>query len=108
MRLIETLAAEAENAPRMFARALAREDLARLRKLQELAQAHEDLAAFKQRGLMVGWTQGDLRTLELKETLEPLLEAVHAFERGAGDEAALEAAWRAFYAQRFKVLVHCL
>lgn len=111
MRLVEKLDHEAEHAEGMFARALAREDAGRVRKLLELARTHESVEEFTKHGLMIGWTQGDLRTLELKQTLIPVLEAVHALERQGGgeeNERRLDAAWRAFVAHRLKVLVHCL
>ena len=69
MRLIETLnrRASAEESP--FRAQLLREDVARLKKLRELARGSRDLAAFKTAGMRIGWTQGDARTHELREAV---------------------------------------
>ena len=53
----------------LFRAQLLREDIARLRKLQELARKAPDAEAFKKSGMRIGWTQGDARTHELREPL---------------------------------------
>jgi hypothetical protein len=111
MRLVARLEFEAANAESFFRRALAKEDLGRVAALARLAHEHPDLGAFQQHALFIGWTKDDLRTHELKQHLAPVMEAIFAYEREAGGEAAetaLDAAWSAFEAHRLKVLVHCL
>ncbi len=111
MRLLDQLNQDSQTNASLFARTLAREDYERLRTLCALAAQIEDADVFAKRALMSGWTSGDLRTHELKETLCPLVTALHAAVRRNGEEQIeedLETAWRAFCAQRFKVLLHCL
>ena len=84
MRLLETLQRLAAEEQSPFRAQLLREDIARLKQLQELAHSAPDVALFKQRGMRIGWTQGDLRTHELRTPLESLLDAVYAYETGAG------------------------
>jgi len=94
-----------------FRAQLLREDVARLRKLQELAKAAPDEPAFRKSGMRIGWTQGDARTHELREPLERLLGAVYAFERGkrdAAQEALIAEAWEALHRARMERLVGCL
>jgi len=111
MRLIDTLlrVASAEQGP--FRAQLLREDVERLRTLQTLARSGPDLAHFKKAGMRIGWTQGDLRTHELRAPLEALLEAVYACETGSAGEDAedrIEAAWRELHRTRLERLVGCL
>jgi hypothetical protein len=111
MRLIEVLneRASAEESP--FRAQLLREDVARLRKLQELARSGCDLAAFKAAGMRVGWTQGDARTHELREPLEALLEHIFRHETADGGEstqAAIEECWFELHRVRMERLLGCL
>jgi hypothetical protein len=112
MRLMRRLEIEAGSAASIFRKALAKEDHARLARLRQLAREKPVLQEFLKDGLFVGWTKGDLRTYELKDYLDPLMEAVFAYEHaGAADDALedrIEAAWQAFHTYRMRVLVHCL
>jgi hypothetical protein len=111
MRLPETLERIAAEEPSPFRAQLLREDVTRLRRLEALARTAADLASFKQQGMRVGWTQGDLRTHELRAPLEALLEAVYEYETGATDAAAedrIEVAWRELHRTRLERLVGCL
>ncbi len=65
MRLLDTLQRLAAEEQSPFRAQLAREDVARRGLLQELARSAPDLASFEQRGMRLGWTQGDLRTTSL-------------------------------------------
>jgi len=103
MRLIEELATAAAKEESLFRAQLLREDVARLRKLQELARSAPDAAAFRKSGMRIGWTQGDARTHELREPLERLLDAFYA-----GNEDAVAAAWEALHRARMEKLVGCL
>jgi hypothetical protein len=114
MRLLKDLERLAAQEQSLFRAQLLREDIARLRKLQEIARGARDAEAFKKAGARIGWTQGDSRTHELRETLDRLLEAVYALEQGEGDEAreACEAhiveSWIALHRDRMEKLVGCL
>ena len=67
----------------MFRAQLMRVDIARLEKLVALAGECGDLAEFKQRGFIIGWTQNDMMTQLIAEPLGELLEAVFKFQTGA-------------------------
>lgn len=110
MRLLDLLQRRIDEEQSPFRAQLLREDVARLKRLQELAQSAEDLAAFKRAGMRIGWTQGDLRTHEIRAPLEQLLEAVHAHQENPGgvNEARLEAAWAELHRVRMERLVGCL
>jgi len=111
MRLLDALLRIAAEEESPFRAQLLREDVERLRRLQALAHSAPDLAHFRKAGMRVGWTQGDLRTLELRAPLEALLEAIHAYETGATGadrEERVEAAWRELHRTRMERLVGCL
>jgi hypothetical protein len=105
---LERLAAAEES---LFRAQLLREDLARLRKLQQLARTATDLEPFIKSGMRVGWTQADSRTAELREPLEALLHAVYVFERGRRDaeqQARIVDCWNALHRMRMERLLGCL
>lgn len=111
MRLLEQLNEIAENSESLFRRALAKEDLKRFDKLSVLYPACADLAAFIKDGMYIGWTQNDMKTHEMRETLTALLEAYHAYRSDEADpalEARLDEAWAAFTKDRLEKLIHCL
>jgi hypothetical protein len=111
MRLIDELEQSICNEPSLFRAQLLREDVARLRRLGELACMAHDIAAFKAAALRIGWTQGDARTHELAGTLDPLLDAVFALRAGAGTDAqetCVLDAWLDFHRQRMERLTGCL
>jgi hypothetical protein len=102
MRLIEELERRAARVESMFQAQLLREDVARLRKLQELARSL-DLEMFLEKGMRVGWTPGDARTAELREPLLAFLQAVYA-----GDEARISESWLVLHRTRMERLLGCL
>lgn len=112
MRLIEELERQlaAEQSP--FRAQLLREDLARLARLRQLTREGGGLAACRQAALRLNWTQGDLRTHELRAPLESLVDAVHACETGAdpheGRQARVVEAWNELHRVRMEQLVGCL
>lgn len=110
MTLIEQLEKALQAEESIFRAQLIKEDLARLKALERLAEAAESKEAFLKQGLFIGWTSGDARTFELKPALEPLLIAFHAAreEDDEGAHARLAAAWQAFDAFRMERLVGCL
>ena len=87
----------------LFRRQLLREDIARLGKLQALAESSPDLEAFTKAGMRLGWTQGDARTSEIAPQVRSLLEAVHAH-----DEAGITGAWNELHRVRMERLLGCL
>jgi hypothetical protein len=103
MRLIAELERLAAQETSLFRSQLLREDIARLRKLQELAGSAQDVEAFRKAGMRVGWTQGDARTHEIREPLVRLLDAVYASHE---DEAMR--AWEALHRARMEKLLGCL
>lgn len=111
MKLIERLEREIAGEESPFRRQLLIEDVARLRKLQELARATADLAAFTRAGMRIGWTQGDQRTHEIRAPLESLLQSVFALETGTGGldaEQRVEQAWMEMHRARMERLLGCL
>jgi hypothetical protein len=111
VRLIETLSDRASTEESPFRAQLLREDVARLKKLQELARSGCDLAQFKTAGMRIGWTQGDARTHELREPLEALLELVFRHETADAGESmqdAIEERWVELHRARMERLLGCL
>jgi hypothetical protein len=111
MRLIEELERRLEEEQSLFRAQLLREDIARLIRLRELARSAGDLAAFKKASLRLGWTQGDLRTQELRVPLDALVDAIYAYETGAGgggQEARIIEAWTELHRTRMERLTGCL
>lgn len=92
----------------LFRAQLLREDIARLRKLEQLADASPDLEAFRKAGLRLGWTQGEARTGEIREPLERFLAAVYGVKKGTGGEAAAIEAWNELHRARMERLIGCL
>ena len=103
MRLIDDLERRLAGAPSLFQAQLLREDIARLKKLAALAQAAADEEAFVKAGMRIGWTPGDARTAELRESLGPFLRAAYA-----GDEQRMALAWDALHRVRMERLLGCL
>jgi hypothetical protein len=94
-----------------FRAQLLREDGARLERLRELAGKATTEETFLRDGLVMDWTPASLRNGELKATLEPLLKAFFAADKGAPGadaDARLLRAWYAFDAQRMDLLLGCL
>jgi hypothetical protein len=108
MQLIEDLERRAAREESMFQAQILREDIARLRRLQEMARSleHEE---FLDKGMRVGWTQGDARTAELREPLQALLDALYGFEKGnLALEARIAESWHALHRMRMERLLGCL
>jgi hypothetical protein len=111
MRLLQDLERHVATEESLFRAQLLREDVARLRRLQELARTAPDREAFMTSAVRLGWTQGDLRTGELGEPLQALLQAVYGFERGKRDaeqEARIVDCWNALHRVRMERLLGCL
>jgi len=111
MRLIEELESRVGREESLVRAQLIREDIARLQKLREIARTAGDVAAYRKAAMRIGWTQGDLRTHELRAPLEALLDAVHAYEtgtKGTAEDARIVAAWFELDRTRMERLVGCL
>lgn len=111
MRLVHELERHVAEEQSLFRKQLLREDIARLGKLRELARSARDRNAFMKAGMRIGWTQGDLRTHEIREPLEALLGFVYQYETGTGgdeQEARINSAWVAVHRARMERLVGCL
>jgi hypothetical protein len=111
MRLIDELKRSLGNEQSLFRAQLLREDIARLTRLRELVRSAGDLAAARRASMRLGWTQGDLRTQELRAPLEALVDAIYALETGAvegGLEARIIEAWTELHRTRMERLVGCL
>lgn len=110
MELLDRLEASANAEESYFRAQLLKEDIGRLRRLEELSRSVPNLTSFKKEGAVVGWTPGDTRSWELKSTLEPFLEAFYASAKEASTDrnGQLLSAWQAFDAHRVALLVGCL
>lgn len=111
MRLIAELEGLIGAEESLFRAQLLREDVARLRRMCDLAHAAADPETFAAAARRIGWTQGDERTHEVKPALDALLAAVYEHEKGAtGDEteARLRNAWTELTRARMEKLVGCL
>lgn len=103
MQIIESLerALAGEESP--FRAQLLREDIARLRRLAELARQSGDAESFRKAGMRIGWTPGDARTAELAEPLGLLLDAVYEKQ-----DARIVDAWNSLHRLRMERLLGCL
>jgi len=111
MYFIDELESRLSGENSMFRAQLLREDVARLRRLMELADEHDDRAEYHKAGAYIGWTNGDMRTHELMGRLTPLLDAMYDWQRGGQtpqDEQAVRSAWDSFHVDRMRKLLHCL
>ncbi len=108
IRALETVINEGDSFIQIH---LAKEDLARVKKLCELAKTAQTPQEMEKDGLYIGWTQGDIRTHELADDLKPLIRAIYDFEKLDGpaeiDDRIMKY-WANFHTNRLKTLVHCL
>ena len=111
MHLIDELERRLAEGPGIFRAQLLREDLARLRKLDQLARTAADGEDYRRAGRRLGWTAQDARTHELGDALDRLLESVRtaAIDPAAGDQGpAMLAAWQEMTRRRLESMVGCL
>jgi hypothetical protein len=102
MQLIEDLERRLAREESLFQAQLLREDIARLRRLRDMAAVLER-SEFLEKGMRVGWTPGDGRTAELREPLEALLDAVYR-----KDGLGIRGSWQALHKARMERLLGCL
>ena len=103
MQLIAALERALKAEESLFRAQLLREDIARLRKLEEQRRISPDFAAFEKAGMRLGWTQGDARTHELREPLRQFLREIYD-----GNEARITPAWNELHRVRMERLLGCL
>lgn len=111
MRLTDELVRRLAAEPSLFRAQLLREDIARLRKLEELARTTPDAATYRRAGRRLGWTALDARTHELGEVLDQLLDAVRdalVDARGDDAEARVSNAWLELTRVRMERMIGCL
>jgi hypothetical protein len=111
MRLIDELERLAAVEPSLFRAQLLREDVARLRKVDELARTSPDVETYARDARRLGWTAQDARTDELSGPLKELLDAVRDAQNadaGAAAEARIRGAWTELTRVRMERLVGCL
>jgi predicted nucleic acid-binding protein len=111
MRLIDELEGRVAREQSVLQAQLLREDIARLKRLQDLARTDADITSFRKAALQLGWTRDDARTHELTKPLDALLIAVHAYVNGAtvaAQESSIGDAWRDLHRLRMERLVGCL
>lgn len=110
MRLADELENLVALEPSPFRAQLLREDIARLRKLAQLARTSPDVETYKRAARRLGWTAQDARTAEIREPLDALLEAVHDEQADASPaaEARVHDAWAELTRIRLERLVGCL
>ena len=104
MQLITDLEAMLAAEESVFRSQLLREDIARLRKLQDLAAECQDVEAFTAAGSRIGWTQRDMMTHLVSEALAAFLGAVYDKQT----DAEIEIAWRHLCQERNEKLIKCL
>lgn len=111
MPLIDELEQLAAAEPSMFRAQLLREDVARLRRLFELARTAPDDDTYRRAARRLGWTAQDARTGELHEPLDALLDAVRAAPGAVSQQAAearIRDAWFELTRIRIERLIGCL
>lgn len=111
MQLEKYLKTVAEQSQSYFQAHLAREDIERVQRLKQTALEAQSVEDLLHDALYLGWTPGDLRTGELKEEIEQLVRAMHAYlsaPKQSDLDDTLLLAWKAFHEKRITVLIHCL
>ncbi len=111
MRLIDELEerVQAEGSP--FKAQMYREDLVRLRKLEEIVRATPEPDDCRRAARRLGWTALDARTHELVEPLDRLVDAMRrCHSGGTGDitDGEIRDAWLELTRLRLETMVGCL
>jgi len=111
MRWIDELEQRAASEPSMFRAQLLREDVARLRRLVEIARSTADEETYLRAGRRLQWTTNDARTAELGEVLDAMLHAVREAATTIDDasaQARMRDTWVELTRIRMERLVGCL
>ena len=111
MRLIEELQRRIAVEASPFRAQMFREDIGRLRRLEEITRSDPDLDACRKAARKLGWTTMDTRTNELVVPLDRLVDAVqrsqHTAEAGPCDRQIFDA-WLELTRLRMERMVGCL
>lgn len=111
MKLLEEMRIRMDSLDSVFQKVLMRQDIERLEKLVTMVPEYEDRGKFVADGMKIGWTQNDLQTFKMNDSLSAFLRHFHDLN-GAPDtpetEDALIESWREFHHDRMKKLVGCL
>lgn len=111
MDLIDELEQRAKLETSLFRAQIFREDIARLRKLEEIVRAVPDPEACQRAVRRLGWTALDARTHELAEPLNRLVDAVRRSQHDAAagaDDSDIRDAWLELTRLRIERMVGCL
>jgi hypothetical protein len=110
VRLIDELEQLAKLEQSPFRAQMLREDVVRLRKLEELVRSIPEQDACRRAARRLGWTALDARTHELAAPLDQLVDAVRqslSVAAGAYDEE-IRGAWLELTRLRMERMVGCL
>ena len=110
MHLIDELEQRARVEQSPFRAQMLREDIVRLRKLEELVRSNPDSDACRRAARRLGWTALDARTHELAVPLDRLVDAVrHSQSAGNGThDDEIRDAWLELTRLRIETMVGCL
>ena len=110
LKLIEELKETSARLASVVQAQLMKEDVKRLERVVQLADASDEFAEFEKEALYLGWTQGDFRTPELHDSLKPFLSAAYQSVQECGPEsdALVRSRWIEFNRDRASKLVGCL
>lgn len=111
MKLIIDLNQQLEKTDSVFQSFLLKQDIERLEKLKSMVSDYSDQSEFVRDGSKIGWTEGDLHTFKMADTLAPFLRLFFEFQGhpdSEKDESQLLEAWKEFSKDRLVKLVGCL
>ena len=110
MQLIDELEQRAKVEGSLFRAQLLREDIARLRKLEELVRTTPEADACRRAAQRLGWTALDARTHELAVPLDRLVETVGQSQSAAAGsyDGEIRDVWLELTRVRIESMVGCL
>jgi hypothetical protein len=111
VHLIDELEQLAKREQSMFRAQMLREDIVRLRKLEELVRSIPESDACRRAARRLGWTAMDARTHELAAPLDRLVDAVQRVQSAAAagnDDDEIRDAWLDLTRLRMDSMVGCL
>lgn len=111
MQLIDELEERARLEESPFRAQMLREDIVRLRRLDEIVRSVPDPDACRRAARRLGWTAQDARTHELAEPLDRLVDAMRRSQfdaAGDADDAEIRGAWLELTRLRLETMVGCL
>ncbi len=110
MQLIDELEGRIRVEQSPFRAQMLREDIVRLRKLEEVVRSTPDADACRRSARRLGWTALDARTHELAAPLDRLVDAVRQSQSaGTGTyDDEIRDAWLELVRLRIETMVGCL